>query len=386
MSAAHRLVMGNWRLRHHEPVPPPMALLRITVLAPDAGIGARTAQMDCRQGLALVGQVDADGWRPQATPQPVQGHNIGVDSMPLALVEQTGATLRITHLLDRADRHAAHFIAPPRAMPPFPIGDLPARLGQAFEDNHLFTNNHECYYTTPAAQDGHRFFLNTANPDVLDLGASWLDHLASGAADGFVPQIGEELALESHDNVLCEVLANASGALGWVHAALLSHKRRADALDRLAQVRAETWDAQGRRQTVVLADEPLGPCVEEQLALRLELPLRPAWHWRTTRFATACESIATGHVFKLVFALEAGLDHPARTAVHCTVSYHKSRGTPGAQDIPQALSALAAQAQAFARAKGLNVSAPSGTGADALYRHLAGQAADFPFLKQGATT
>ncbi|RQP21739.1 hypothetical protein [Piscinibacter terrae] len=366
------LVFGNWRVRHAEPVPDALAQLQVVALPPGARIAARAAQMDCRESLPVIGHAGPDGWHEAPLGETAVCANIGVQAMPLAIIERCSATrgpsLRLTHLVDRADRHGTHFLAVPPSADIAP-DDLCQRLWQAFENLHLVTNNYECFYTKGTAPAGWRLLLDEPSLDVHRLGEDWLDHLDTVPGSEFVSQLGEELQFACHDNVLCEVLPTSSGKAGWVNAALFTHKRKARVTDAFADIRAAISAPGGPPRTAIHHDERLTSSPEEHMALCLDLPLQSVLRWRRTEFVSGCESLASGHLFRLGFSINQSLDDTA-PATLCSIDYLKTRGLDGARSISSDAEALAALVQSFLDLQRLRVRPMPTEAADPTFRRL----------------
>jgi hypothetical protein len=365
--AALMIVFGNWRLRHAEPSPEAARRLRVQRVAARSGV--RAAQADCRGAHALVAHCVDATWQPAPdTAAPVPSHNIDPDWVPLAHVEIDGGLMHIRHLIDRADRHLAHFIAPPVPASPFAPPQLYEQLWQAFQANHLQTSNYECYYAVHAApEELHVAIEATAPLDVLALGDAWLDALDADTASHFVAQIGDELQHASHDNVLCRVLPHLEGRRGWANAALFSRKRRAMVLEPLAEFSAVLRPNEGAPWTEQRhSDQPYGAAVEVDLAQHFDLPLRPAVRWRHTRASSGCESLETGNLFSVGFSCA----QAAAPVFHCAIGYLRTRGGGSAALVAQEQAVLRDKVLQFLRRQGLHAQ-PDAGGTAHLYERIA---------------
>jgi len=361
------IVFGNWRLRHAEPSPEEARRLRVQRVR--ARQGARAAQADCRGAHALVAHCVEAAWQPVAPgrQEPCQSHNVDPDWMPLAHVDIRGGLVHLRHLVDRADRHVTHFIAPPLQVAPFAPGLLYERLWQAFQANHLQTSNYECHYAVHAAPGDMHVAIDTAAPlDVLALGDAWLDELAAGteaeSAVDFVAQIGDELQHCSHDNVLCRVLPNLGHRHGWANAALFSRKRRAQVLEPLGEfntlLRQDGDAAWTERRD---SDRPYGTAVEVDLAQHVDLPLQPVARWRRTGASSGCESLETGNLFSVGFHRAQPVSPAGSPAVapvfHCVIAYLRTRGEGSAALVAREQAALREKVVRFLKRQGLHAAA-----------------------------
>lgn len=364
------LVYGNWRVRHAEPLTENQALLRLHRVPAGAESAGRSWQLDCRGELPVLARCSASGWQPLEAPTAVRCANVDPDWVPLARVQIQDGAMRITHLVDRADWHVAHFIQPPSPVAPFEPARLWQRLGEAFELNHLYTNNYECFYSVGGPAAPRYLEVDVQALDVLAIGELWLEHLESGAAC-VVPQIGEELQHGSHDNVLCDVLPNLEGLQGWANAALFSRKRRARVLEPLAEFRAVLFDRDGGRHEHCHADEFCGQAPEEAMALRLDLPLRTASRWRRTLFTAGCESAQSGHLFNVTFSLNQALGARAASVALCEIEYRKSRGHGNEKSIGAEIDELAHAVPAFLRRCGVTARVNALHGLEGLFQKLA---------------
>ncbi|MBT2337095.1 hypothetical protein J7E49_24730 [Variovorax paradoxus] len=365
--ASSMIVFGNWRVRHAEPSPEAARRLRVQRVAVRSG--ARAAQVDCRGAHVLVAHCVDETWQPYPDAStPVTGCNIDPDWVPLAHVDIDDGLMHIRHLIDRADRHVAHFIAPPVPVPPFAPPLLYEQLWQAFQANHLQTSNYECYYAVHAApEELHVAIDSTAPLDVLALGDAWLDELGADIASHFVAQIGDELQHGSHDNVLCQVLPHLEGGCGWANAAIFSRKRRATVLEPLAefsvvlrQDNCMPWTEQRH------PDQRYGTAVEVDLAQHLDLPLRPVVRWRHTRASSGCESLETGNLFSVGFSCA----QAAAPVFWCAIGYLRTRGDGSAALVAQEQAALRDKVLQFLRRQGLDAQTASG-GIAILYERIA---------------
>jgi hypothetical protein len=366
-AAPSMIVFGNWRVRHAEPSPEAARRLRVHALP--ARLGARAAQADCRGTHAVVAHCVDATWQPAPdTGAPVPSHNIDPDWVPLAHVDIDGGLMRIRHLVDRADRHVAHFIAPPVPLSPFAPRLLYDKLWQSFQANHLQTSNYECYYAVHAAPEDLHIAIDTASPtDVLALGDAWLDELAADESSHFVAQIGDELQHSSHDNVLCCVLPNLEGRRGWANAALFSRKRRATVLEPLAEFTTVLRQDDGAPWTTKRhPDQPCGTAVEVDLAQHVDLPLRPIVRWRHTQASSGCESLETGNLFSVGFSCA----QAASPLFHVAIGYLRTRGDGNAALVVQEQAALRDKVLRFLRRHALGA-LPGAQGEAPLYSRIA---------------
>lgn len=370
------IVFGNWRVRHAEPSPEAARRLRVQRVA--ARWGARAAQADCRGAHALVAHCVDASWQPAPAEAGalLPTHNVDPDWMPLAHVDIEDGLMRIRHLVDRADRHVTHFIAPPTPVAPFAPGLLYERLWDAFEADHLQTSNYECHYAVHAEPDEVHLAIDATGPfDVLALGDAWLDELGPGADPSpgttqFVAQIGDELQHSGHDNILCRVLPNLGNRHGWANAALFSRKRRATVLEPLGEFSAvlRQGDAApwaGQRHP----DQPYGTAVEVDLAQHFDLPLQSVARWRHTGASSGCESLETGNLFSVAFSCAQVLPS-GKPVLRCVIGYLRTRGDGSAALVEQEQAALAAKAVRFLRRHGLQAS-PDAGGIAHLYECIA---------------
>ena len=361
------IVFGNWRLRHAEPSPE--AARRVRVQRVPTRWGARAAQADCRGAHALVAHCVDAAWQPVAgTVAAATVHNVDPDWVPLAHVELDGGLMHIRHLVDRADRHVAHFIAPPVPVQPFAPPLLYEQLWQAFQANHLQTNNYECHYAVHAQpQELHLTLDTTAAPDVLALGDAWLDALDADAGSPFIAQIGDELQHGDHDNVLCRVLPHLEGRSGWANAALFSRKRRSTMLEPLAEFSAVLRrDAAAPWTQERHPDQVHGTAVEVDLAQHFDLPLRPVARWRHTRASSGCESLETGNLFSVAFSCA----QAATPILLCSIGYLRTRGDGSASLVAREQAALRDKVLEFLRPLGLDAR-PAAEGLAHLYERIA---------------
>ncbi|WAC71675.1 hypothetical protein OU995_19090 [Roseateles sp. SL47] len=356
------LVLGNWRLRHAEPVPESVQDLQLVPLPAGARLGARAAQMDCRCSLPLLATLGPQDWRTSGSDVRLNVANLDVERMPLAIVRLAGATLEdgllLQALVDRTDLHGAHFLALPPGGPVIAPQTFWHQLAEAFNTHHLLTNNYECFYTSTAAPPPWRLVLNPPAPDVWQMGEDWLDDLTTSppeAVFGFVPQLGEEWQFVRHDNVACEVLRVPEGPTGTVNAALFSVKRKAQVLDRWAQVTASLTGLPGMSPSPAWRDVPLTASAQEHMAGCLELPLHESLHWRRTAFVGHCESLSSGHLLKVSFSLNQSLEAPRDTIALCGIDYLKTRGLEGARSPKQDVQDLANLLTGFLKRRGGSV-------------------------------
>ncbi|NVM93027.1 hypothetical protein FHT32_006720 [Variovorax sp. SG517] len=367
MNRTSMIVFGSWRLRHAEPSTE--AARRLRVQRVPARWGARAAQADCRGAHALVAHCVDAAWQPvSGGVAAVPSHNVDPDWVPLARVELDGGLMHIRHLVDRADRHVAHFIAPPVPEQPFAPSSLYEQLWRSFQANHLQTNNYECHYAVHAQpQDLHLILDTSAPPDVLALGDAWLDALDADQDSPFVAQIGDELQHSDHDNILCRVLPHLEGRSGWANAALFSRKRRGTVLEPLAEFSAVLRrDANAPWTHEHHPDQMHGAAVEVDLAQHFDLPLRPVARWRHTRASSGCESLETGNLFSVAFSCA----QAATPILLCTIGYLRTRGHGNAALVAQDQAALHDQLLQFLGRLGLDAH-PAAEGLAHVYERIA---------------
>jgi len=359
------VVFGDWRVRHAEPPLDDRPALRLQRLPLRSG--ERCAQADCRGTHAVLAWLGEGHWQAAEAGARAACCNVDPDWVPLAHVEVEagGERLRVRHLIDRADGHVAHFIAPPRPLPPCGLDGLVRALRDGFEAHHLQTNNFECHHAQHGAVPERWLGVDAAGAvDVRALGDAWLDALEDDRMRPFVAQIGDELQHALHDNLLCAVLPGTGGTEGWVNAAFFSRQRRATVLEPLAEF--GSWLRRGASAPWVLhteADRRCDGAAEVALAQHFELPLRRVAPWRHAQAVVGCESLDSGNLFGVAFSSALRLDAGARAAplLQASVAYRRTRGPGSAACVAHEQAQLLAGLRRWLRAHAL---APTGAGTE----------------------
>jgi hypothetical protein len=353
------VVFGHWSLRHNEPVPAGKGELRLHRMPASWTPELHSLLVDFRGSSVPVARVqDGHLFHTAEREPPLSLHNRSGHELPLAAITMSGGTVSITHLLTRVETHVSHFLVPPRPVASCPLAQLQDTIRQAFESNHLFLNNFECYYikAMPDTELEQKFDI-VGEYDYHLLNRQWYAALDEGKISGFRPQLGDEIQHWSYDNDFCRIGPNPERVAGYVSVMHWSRKRKESWDEPVVTFKKKLYreDALERWERNY-AEQHVAGTPEQALGTFFELPMEVLPSWRRTRYDMACERLATGNILMVNF--EDSRVHEDRTPEgrlqQCEIEYLKTRGGPSEDLIYADLSLLSTAVEAFMRDVGLN--------------------------------
>jgi len=277
--------------------------------------------------------------------------------LPLAIVELGLDGIRITHLLTRVEKHATHFIRPPILPERCTPASLLETLREAFELNHLYLNNFECYYLDGAPNTELKHVLRIVGDfDYQALSRSWYGALADRCISGFYPQLGNEIEHWSYDIDLSRIHPGSKEGEGCISVMRWSRKRKASPDEAVGTYRKKLYrGGTSECRTRNYADEPIHGDAPQALASFFQVPISSLPSLRRTHQGISCECAGTGNIFVVGFEDSRVRNEraPHGRSTLCRINYAKTRGRPVRRLISADLAALADGVEAFLRSLGL---------------------------------
>lgn len=355
----HFIIYGSWALRHNEPLAAEHTVLRLHRLH-HARPADHSLLLDLRgSDVPLATLSAANGLRWHENAPPVACANLSARELPLAVVRIEGEQVTITHLLTRVERHTSHLIHPHRPASSCLLVELAGALREAFQANHLYLNNFECYYVKgmPDTELEQKFNID-GEYDYHLVNRQWFTALAEGRIEGFALQLGDELEHWSYDNDFCRIAPNPDGIAGYVSIMHWSRKRKASWDEPVVTYKKKLYQEDAlERWERNYPEQVLAGCATEALGQFFELPMAPLPRWRRTRYDIACESLVTGNIF-MVNLEDSRIENvaaPAGRLQQCEIEYLKTRGTPDEATIYADIELLSKKVEVFLREAGLTV-------------------------------
>lgn len=354
----HLLVFGDWGVRHNEPCPGERAALSLRRLPAGGKAPAdHSLLLDLRTELQEAGRVGPEGTFTCASAAMVACANLASREVPLAAVSVEGGWVQTTHLLTRLEKQITHLIRPHVEVPMCRLQELPGALRQAFEANHLYLNNFECYYNKgmPDTELEQKFNIRGAY-DYHILNRRWFEALAEGAIPGFAPQLGDEIQHWSYDNDFARIQANTDGVSGYLSVMHWSRARKASWDDRVVTLKKKLYSEDAlERWERNYPNQRIEGSPEETMRSFFKLPIAMLPSWRRTRYDMACEATATGNIFMINFedSRVRNDDTDRGRLQQCEIEYLKTRGRPQDSLIYADLARLSDLVEAFIRAQDL---------------------------------
>ncbi|MES2743613.1 MAG: hypothetical protein V4754_22045 [Pseudomonadota bacterium] len=344
------IVFGSWKLRHNEPLQAGEGGLRLHAApGPDA---LHSLLIDVR-GPSKPAATVVDGalaWCDDSAPERACA-NLAIEELPLAAVRFDNGVFQITHLLTRVESHITHLIRPHHAVAPAPGAQLETALRAAFEANHIFVNNFECYYIKgmPDTELEQKFHIR-GQFDYHEVNRALYAKFGDGKVPGFALQLGDELEHWAYDNDFARILPNVENAAGYLSIMHWSRKRKTEWDEPVVTFKKKLYaeDALERWERNY-GDQTIATTPEAALAEFFELPIEMLPSWRRTRYDIACEVLATGNIFMVNFEdSRVRDDRTSRGRLQqCEIEYLKTRGEPDEATIYRDFALLTEKVEQF---------------------------------------
>ena len=301
------IVYGSWKIRHNEPISNGEGQLYYQMLPGRIDHSNFSILQDLRfrnqecyyfenNQLKMLKSISLVG---------IELANLSEGVIPLAVIKcDEKEECHATHFLTRLECYISHLIKVPGT--PFLIDMCNPTQGliEAFEQNHLYLNNFECFYIngTPDTNLEVSFKICNSNYFYITLNRIWYQELAKGHIKKFMPQLGNEIQHRCYDN-----------------------------------------------------NQSINGLPKETLATIINLPLKCMPDWCQISFNSTCESMATGNIFKVFFEDThiSGVSLPDGRLKQCRIKYVKTRGNPDKFSIREDYKSLSIQVENFLNQFGL---------------------------------
>lgn len=327
------IIFGSWKLRHNEPITHGESTLRLHAAPASASASDHSLLHDFRMDAKPAAYI-TDSKLTWSTDDAatVRCANLSGEELPLAAVLFENDTFKITHLLTRVEKHISHLIRAPFDAEAVTAAQLETTLRDAFQRNHIFVNNFECFYIKgmPDTELEQKFRIDDQF-DYHSVNRAWYAKIDDGKVPGFALQLGDELEHWAYDNDFARILPNTENAAGYLSIMHWSRKRKSEWSEPVVTFKKKLYaeDALERWERNY-ANQVVQGTPEEALAEYFELPIAMLPSWRRTRYDIACEVIATGNIFMVNFEdSRIRDDRSSRGRLQqCEIEYLKTRGQP----------------------------------------------------------
>ena len=345
------IVLGNWKIRHGEPVPPIEQNLYF-IAFPQEHISDKSILCDIREFTSPI--LDAPNGK---AIENISLANLNRDIIPLGVITEMASGWTVTHLVHRIEVWITHFFSAKEI--PLPVSELALfdTFYNCFQKDYLFTNNFECYYEKgiPDTELEQKFNIQQ-NYNFYELNERFYAALQDGLITNFRPHLGDEIEHWSYDNDFFEIAPNEQRIAGYVSVMHWSRKKKVRFDEPVVTFKKklykedalERWERNYHFQRVDTTPEQ---------ALRdfFKLPLIELPTWRRVRLDIACEYLPTGDIYMLNFedCRIKDIYEPEGRLQQCEIEYLKTRGKACETNIYLGFNALVKEVEEFIGKQGL---------------------------------